>query len=120
MAAKERKERKEGRSYDGRKKTTDRASPSDSGRLSLCSVRSLRPTSFFSFSRCSTRFALALPPLPATLCPKEHRPRMARTKSNSNASDWFRQNEDVRDTLLPKLLNGEVNAISADNFQNSK
>ena len=45
---------------------------------------------------------------------------MARTKSNSNASDWFRQNEDVRDTLLPKLLNGEVNAISADNFQNSK
>ena len=118
MAAKERKERKEGRSYDGRKKTTDRASPSDSGRLSLCSVRSLRPTSFFSFSRCSTRFALALPALPATLCPKEHRPRMARTKSNGNASEKCSAN--LCDTLLPKLLNGEVNALSADNFQNSK
>ena len=72
----------------------------------------------FRLHRCSTRFALALPALPATLCPKEHRPRMARTKSNGNASEKCSAN--LCDTLLPKLLNGEVNAISADNFQNSK
>ena len=37
--------------------------------------------------RCSTRFALALPALPATLGPKEYRTRMARTKFNGNASE---------------------------------
>ncbi len=90
MAARERKERIEKRSMDGRRKTTDHASPSQSGRLSLRSLRSLRPSSVFRFvRRCSTRFALALPALPATLCHKEHRIRMACTKSNGNDSAKF-------------------------------
>ena len=72
----------------------------------MCSLRSLRPTSVCRFGRCSTRIALALPALPATLGPKEHRTRMARTKSNGN--DPSKSLVTLRDTLLPKLLCGEI------------
>lgn len=67
----------------------------------------LRPTSVFRLHRRSTRFALALPALPATLCPKEHRTRMARTKFNGNASDWFRQDDDAR-AFFRSALKGEI------------
>ena len=51
---------------------------------------------------CLTRFALALPALPATLSAKEHRTRMAHTKSNGNDSTKSLA------ILREALLNGEI------------
>ena len=58
MAAKEHKERKERRSNDDRRETTDRASPSESGRHSLCSLRSF-----------AANFSFQVSPVLDPLCP---------------------------------------------------